>query len=379
MTHELDLLRRHRFEPPGPSEETRAAARSALAAAIGAVGATPTTPAARAHPPARSGGHLMGRGPVARLLLAAVVVGLLAVGADLLRSGPTTPPAQAAGVVLERLARAAAKQPRTVPGPGQYLYTASHSLTGSDTVLQGGRYCQARYTQSRENWVAANGEGLIRETDGPAHYASKHEAAACGAIPQVTGTSNSWAAPHCLSIDPIPLNGLPRDPARLRARLLTGKVEGGPPGPAEAFTQVGDLLRETDAPPALRAALYRAAAGLPGVRSLGTVHDELGRSAVALAIDTHGVRHELLFSLGTGLLQAERDVLVGRVAGAHAALGSTLDWSAYSPPKVVNSLPAPSPLALTPACVRGGERGLSVPGRPNDSVMVGTDGAVPAR
>jgi len=49
---------------------------------------------------------------------------------------------------------------------------------------------------------------------------------------------------------------------------LTGKVEGGPPGPAEAFTQVGDLLRETDASPALRAALYSAAAGLAGVKSL---------------------------------------------------------------------------------------------------------------
>lgn len=105
------------------------------------------------------------------------------------------------------------------------------------------------------------------------------------------------------------------------------------------------------------------------------MHDELGRSAVALAIVTHGVRHELLFAPGTGLLQAERDVLVGHVRGTHAALGSPLDWSDYSVPKVVDSLPAPSPLALTPACVRGGERGLSVPGHPNDSVMVGSGGA----
>ena len=105
------------------------------------------------------------------------------------------------------------------------------------------------------------------------------------------------------------------------------------------------------------------------------MRDELGRSAVALAIDTHGVRHELLFALGTGLLQAERDVLVGPVRGTHAALGSTLDWSAYAVPKVVGSLPAASPLPLTPPCVRGGERGLTVPGQPNDSVMVGTSRA----
>lgn len=114
------------------------------------------------------------------------------------------------------------------------------------------------------------------------------------------------------------------------------------------------------------------------------MHDELGRSAVALAIDTHGVRHELLFSLGSGVLQAKRDVLVGRGRGTHAALGSTLDWSTYSVPMVLSSLPAPSPLPLTPACVRGGGRGLSVPGQPDDSVMVGTGGpalgrAAPAR
>ncbi len=383
MSDELDLLRAHRPDPPGPGEATIAAARRRLDETIGASGASPSAGAVRARRSERIIPRRGGRYP-ARVVLAAAVIGFLAAGVALLRSGPSAPPAQAAGVVLERLAQAASKQPPTVPGPGQYLYTASHALTGSDTVLRGGRYCQARFMQYRENWIAANGEGLIRETDGPAQYASKQEAAACGPIPQATGTSNSWAAPHCMSIDPIPLAGLPRDPARLRARLLTGKVEGGPPGPAEAFTQVGDLLRETDAPPALRAALYRAAAGLPGVKSLGTVHDELGRGAVALAIDTHGVRHELLFSLGTGVLQAERDVLVGRVRGTDAALGSTLDWSTYSVPMVLSSLPAPSPLPLTPACVRGGERGLSVPGQPDDSVMVGTGGpalgrALPAR
>lgn len=378
MTDELDLLRRQRPDPPRPSEVTLAHARSELAEVIAAAGSSPSTPAERMHAPARTGPG-GSRGRVARLLIAAAVIGLLAAGVALLRSGPSAQPALAAGVVLERLAQVAAKQPRTVPAPGHYLYTESQGLTGADTVLPGGRYCQAQFRQHRENWIAADGEGLVRETDGPAHYATAQEAAACGAIPQVSGTTNSWAAPQCLSIDPIPLAGLPRDPGRLRARLLTGKVEGGPPGPAEAFTQVGDLLRETNAPPALRAALYRAAAGLPGVKSLGTVHDELGRGAVALAIDTHGVRHELLFSQNTSMLQAERDVLVGHVRGTHAALGATLDWSAYSAPRVVNSLPAPSPLPLTPACVRGGERGLSVPGRPNDSVMVGSGEAALGR
>jgi hypothetical protein len=51
--------------------------------------------------------------------------------------------------------------------------------------------------------------------------------------------------------------------------LSAGKIEGGPPGPAENFTQIGDLLRETDASPALRSALYQVAETIPGVISEG--------------------------------------------------------------------------------------------------------------
>jgi hypothetical protein len=366
MTDELDLLRRHRSEPMPPSDAARATARQSLEHAIGR----------EAHPRAGDVRRRRAR-PRRRLLagaaLAVALTGLaITVGASL-QSGSTTEPALAAGPLLQRLARIASVQPRAVPGPGQYLYTASHSLTGSDTVLPGGVYCQVVFQEYRQNWIAANGEGLFRETDGPAHYLSGRETTACKAVPaQPSGQSDTWAAPGCLSIDPIPLGRLPRDPASLRARLLTGKVEGGPPGPAEAFTQVGDLLRETDARPALRAALYRAAAGLPGVKSLGTVTDKLGRQGLGLAFDSDGTRHELIFSATTSALLSEQDVLVGQVRGIHAAHGTVLGWSTYSAGRVVDRLPAASPLALTPPCVRGGGTGLSVPGRPRDSVIVGS-------
>ena len=47
--------------------------------------------------------------------------------------------------------------------------------------------------------------------------------------------------------------------------------------------QVGDLLRETSASPELRAALFKVAAGIPGVKLLGTVTDSDGRSGTAIA------------------------------------------------------------------------------------------------
>jgi hypothetical protein len=137
-------------------------------------------------------------------------------------------------------------------------------------------------------------------------------------------------------------------------------------------------LRETDAPPVLRAALYRAAAGLLGVKSLGTVTDQLGRRGVGLAIDGDGIRHELIFSATTSALLAEQSVLVGHARGVHVALGTLLDWSAYSAGRVVDRLPASPPLPLTPPCIRGAGTGLSVPGHPQDSVIVGSSARLPA-
>jgi len=54
---------------------------------------------------------------------------------------------------------------------------------------------------------------------------------------------------------------------------------GGPPGDWETFAIIGDLLRETHAPPALRAALYEVAANLSGVEYIGEVKDAVGRPA----------------------------------------------------------------------------------------------------
>jgi hypothetical protein len=373
MIDELDLLRRRRDEPSPPSEQARDTARRSLERVMH-----------RAEQP-RSGVDRRGRIPSRRRLLvggafaAALAVIAIVLGASV-HSGSTTQPALAAGPVLQRLARIASAQPRAFPGPGQYLYTTSRSLSESDTVLRGGVQCRLLFDEYRQNWIAANGEGLFRETDGPAHYLSSHESAACKTAPaQPAGTSDTWAAPDCLSIDPVPLDRLPRNPARLRARLLTGKVEGGPPGPAEAFTQVGDLLRETDVPPALRAALYRAAAGLPGVKSLGTVTDELGRRGIGLAFDKAGTRHELIFSAKTSALLAEQEVQAGPVRGVHAPRGTLLEWSAYTAGEVVDRLPARPPLALTPPCVRGGGTGLPVPGHPQESVIVGSSAQLGSR
>lgn len=65
----------------------------------------------------------------------------------------------------------------------------------------------------------------------------------------------------------------------------------------ELLTVIGDLLREDPVPARVRAALYRVAATIPGIRLLGPTHDGLGRPARAVALDDAfaGQRVEFLF------------------------------------------------------------------------------------
>jgi len=95
----------------------------------------------------------------------------------------------------------------------------------------------------------------------------------------------------------------------------------------------------------VRAALYQAAALIPGVRLLGIVRDHLGRRGLGVAYDSHGIRHELIFNPHTSALMGEQDI--GSVPGAN-------DWAVYLTSRVVDQLPQRSPLRLSPPCVNGG-------------------------
>jgi hypothetical protein len=81
------------------------------------------------------------------------------------------------------------------------------------------------------------------------------------------------------------LRALPADPARLRALILRGF---SPPGQVvnkeEYLFEMTPALLTLPVTPAVRAALYRMLAGLPGVRSLGPVTDAGGRAGVAVAL-----------------------------------------------------------------------------------------------
>ncbi|KAB2346853.1 hypothetical protein [Actinomadura rudentiformis] len=110
---------------------------------------------------------------------------------------------------------------------------------------------------------------------------------------------------------------LPHDPLKMRLAMLTwARDHGGlPDNPAVwLFREGADLLNAESQPlpRETRIAIYRMIGTLPGVRSLGTVKDPLGRPALAVAMtektETLGVLEWRLF------LSPSRDLLMGTQA-----------------------------------------------------------------
>jgi hypothetical protein len=122
------------------------------------------------------------------------------------------------------------------------------------------------------------------------------------------------------------LQTLPTSPHVLLAMIYRIERGHGPGPDEEAFVTIGDLLRNTIAPPKVTAALYRAAALIPGVTLVPNATDAIGRPGVAVARigpgADGGVREELIFSRATWQLIGERTVIArtGVTTGATAII-----------------------------------------------------------
>jgi hypothetical protein len=286
----------------------------------------------------------------------AAVAAAVVLAVSLLSSGPATGPSPAVAAVLQHLARIAARGPSLVPGPGQYLYVDSVNDYPAIQMLPHGAGCIAYGVNHRQIWIAADGSGLLRQTSGPATFTSAHDRALClraeSKSALAAGTSNMWFADQCFQLGPTnDMQSLSTNPRTLLRQMR--KIDGGPRDPGEDFKRVGDFLRETDARPALRAALYRVAALIPGVELLGIVRDHSGRRGLGVAFTSHGFRNELIFNPRTAALLGERGI--GKAPGS----GS---WAVYIDSRVVGRVPYPSPRPLTPACHHDAGHIRNVPG-----------------
>src|SRR3954467_9881619 len=269
-------------------------------------------------------------------------------------SGSPGAPSSAAAGVFHRLAGQIAAQPLT-PQPGQYLYLDFKSEWGAF-----GGNCETRSVEHRQIWIGVDGSGLDRGTEGPGHFPSAADRAACLSMASsdkvekaslqrtLAGwTSDDWRAPRCMELGPISdWSSLSSDPQTLLQQIVH-IYHGEGATPVQQFSYIADILGRPAAPPDVRANIYRAAALIPGVQSLGTVRDHDGRPGVGLAITTGegtaDATDELIFDPETGELLGE------------TATGPYGGWYVYLDTKVVNGLPSQPPARLTPPCTSRGE------------------------
>jgi hypothetical protein len=255
---ELTLLGEFRSDTPGPSVAETATARDLLFAAI--AGAR-TAQAPRSTRRAAAAGR-----PVHRIWLPVVAASCAAAvaiaAAVVVASGQRTtrpdhgPMALTAAYVLRKAASAAASQPAD---HGRFFVSESEYIDPGN-----GRDAPAK----RIIWIGNGVAGRLAES-GPAG----------GTVPITPGISFgrgviTWAQLQRLPTAPGPL---------LAAIARASRNTGQPPLQADFGTIVG-LLFESPTPPALRAALFRAASRLAGVKLVADAHDLIGRPATEVYV-----------------------------------------------------------------------------------------------
>ncbi|WP_282696522.1 CU044_5270 family protein [Streptomyces sp. CC208A] len=220
--------------------------------------------------------------------------------------------AEGASAVLSRAALAAAAAPAPDARPEQFVYV--ESLVARAGRPAGGGPTVVEPVHRRQVWLSADGSraGLLRE-EGAADqelaprlpvYELDHRGAEPRRTvpepeePSVTAPTHAFVA------------GLPTEPEALLRLVREQTRTGGGDADQRAFTAVGTLLAETWAPPRVTAALFEAAARIPGVVVVPSARDAAGREGVAVARTAGGERTQWVFDRATSAFLGERTVLV---------------------------------------------------------------------
>ncbi|MGW0963487.1 CU044_5270 family protein [Streptomyces gelaticus] len=310
--------------------------------------------AARTEPsgtPARRAGR-----PRRRLLriLAPAVVCALTVGGVVMVNLPDTPrrsPSAAVGGaprateatrLLDRIALAAAAEQRTAARADRFVYIESKVAYAAQSA--GGGPVTMPPVHTRQVWLSVDGSrpGLLREEGRPDTRLGTDEPVGTldgpGATPR-PGTLHS-SGPSVSNPTHTYVASLPTDPDAL-LKLIRDETRGQGQDPDQrAFGAIGDLLAETWAPPEVGAALYRAAAKIPGVTVIRAADDATGREGVAVARTAQGQQTQWVFDRSTYAFLGERTVLAeagdagpaGTVVGTSAVLTrSAVDHAGEAP------------------------------------------------
>jgi hypothetical protein len=247
---------------------------------------------------------------IAGLAVIAAVIGIAPLG------GPSRPAADRGALqLLATVADAAARQPAPHVRDSQYMYVettaAVPSLLPGSLTNKGVSFPRHIHLKmiTSQVWVPVDNlcrTGLERSITARGQTSNS---AFSARQPGVKCPNIGWLNDPTYRL----LQTLPTNPHALLAMIYRVERGHGPSPDQEAFVTIGDLLRNTIAPPKVTAALYRAAALIPGVTLVPHATDAIGRHGVAVArigpgVDG-GVREELIFSKATLQLLGERTVI----------------------------------------------------------------------
>lgn len=215
--------------------------------------------------------------PAAALALAgALTVTLVTHDAPTTRTDTATSPHTPAGsatVLLDRIAAVAADTDAVPVRDDQFTYVKS--LTAGAEGQADGSFTPGKL-HTREMWRSQRSGpvkqvGLIHEDGGYAPLRELLPAGSPGLSPGIDRPTYTWLA------------SLPTDPAALLKKLYRlVPARDGQERDQTVFDRIGELLHETVMPPENAAALYQAAARIPGVTRLDDAVDPAGRHGVAI-------------------------------------------------------------------------------------------------
>jgi hypothetical protein len=336
---DLQLLREMRNDIGTPPQATLARGRNKV---MDRISPASTSPAAATHASATASPIRLKR----RILFASAAAVLLIGGmvvADVVK--PTGPGATAqAAEVLNKAAAATIQTTDPVVNPGQYLKIQSTNLWASAAVDENRKEYQWLNTEKQTMYIPADRNqewvwersGRIPTTffdDVSKEYVTRTQVSGPDAY-VLRGANGAFYGPGSESTFPSlsHLDSLSREPRVLLDDIYQKTSGKGQSADGEALVFIADLLRTGVVPGDLRAALYKAAAQIPGV----TVTDEQatldGRKGIAIGRveGTSHFRQDIIIDPQNGLPIGEREVLTeprGTMPAGTATAWTTVETS----------------------------------------------------
>ncbi|MGW2601829.1 CU044_5270 family protein [Streptomyces klenkii] len=200
---------------------------------------------------------------------------------------------------VDRISLAAARQAALEPRQDQYIYVES-KVTGGWVDRAGGKEkLVVTPLRSRQVWHSPDGLRSFIYEPGHEFMDKNGEDLDLDPAREVTdrGSYNS-------------VKTLPTDPDVLLKRLYRWGRMGDAQADWTAFGEIGQLLEEQIATPQISAALFKAAARIPGVTLVDKAVDATGRTGVAIAHTGPNSRQEWIFDRNTYEYLGQRDVLI---------------------------------------------------------------------